>query len=89
MPQTPATPDPKKAGSKVPRPPNAFIIYRQEWHPKVVAQNPGLHNNAISVIIGKKWRAESEDVRDRYKRKAEDAKRQHELDHPGYQYQPR
>lgn len=38
---------PAKAKDKVPRPPNAFIIYRKEWHPIVVAQNPGLHNNAI------------------------------------------
>jgi hypothetical protein len=36
-----------KANKKVPRPPNAFIIYRKEWHSTVVAENPGLHNNAI------------------------------------------
>ncbi|KAK3700397.1 hypothetical protein LTR37_016008 [Vermiconidia calcicola] len=74
---------------KVPRPPNAFIIYRQEWHPKVVKEKPDLHNNSISVIIGRKWKAETEAVRNEYKRKAEDAKRQHAIDHPGYQYQPR
>nr|QIA97808.1 putative MAT1-2-1 protein [Teratosphaeria destructans] len=89
MSEQPAVPAPKNAGSKVPRPPNAFIIYRKEWHAEIVAQNPTLHNNAISVIIGDKWRAESDEVREVYKRKAEDAKRQHELDHPGYQYQPR
>lgn len=38
-----------KAKKKVPRPPNAFIIYRKEWHPTVVAENPGLHNNAICM----------------------------------------
>lgn len=37
----------KKKKVKVPRPPNAFIIYRKEWHPIMVQQNPGLHNNAI------------------------------------------
>ena len=35
------------AKDKVPRPPNAFIIYRKEWHPKVVKENPNLHNNEI------------------------------------------
>ena len=35
------------------------------------------------------WKAETEAVRAEYKRKAEDAKRQHAIDHPGYQYQPR
>ncbi|TKA65977.1 hypothetical protein B0A55_10879, partial [Friedmanniomyces simplex] len=79
----------KGAADKVPRPPNAFIIYRKDWHSTVVAQNPGVHNNSISVIIGEKWRSESEEVREIYRRKAEDAKRQHELNHPEYQYQPR
>ena len=40
-----------KAKKKVPRPPNAFIIYRKEWHPTVVAENPGLHNNAICMYF--------------------------------------
>ncbi|TKA60150.1 hypothetical protein B0A55_12861 [Friedmanniomyces simplex] len=79
----------KGAADKVPRPPNAFIIYRKDWHSTVVAQNPGVHNNSISVIIGEKWRGESKEVREIYRGKAEDAKRQHELNHPEYQYQPR
>ncbi|KAK5732033.1 hypothetical protein LTR17_010869 [Elasticomyces elasticus] len=79
----------KGASDKVPRPPNAFIIYRKDWHSTIVAQNPGVHNNAISVIIGDKWRGESEEVRDVYKQKAADAKALHELNHPEYQYQPR
>lgn len=37
----------KPVTDKVPRPPNAFIIYRKEWHPKIVEQNPTLHNNKI------------------------------------------
>ncbi|KAK0990279.1 hypothetical protein LTR91_008942 [Friedmanniomyces endolithicus] len=79
-----------KGGSdKVPRPPNAFIIYRKDWHSTILAQNPGVHNNSISVIIGDKWKGESDEVREIYKRKAEDVKRQHELNHPDYQYQPR
>ena len=47
-PQTSAAANSKDpAKDKVPRPPNAFIIYRQEWHPKVVEENPDLHNNDI------------------------------------------
>ena len=37
----------KDRSSKVPRPPNAFIIYRQHHHPIIKAQNPGVHNNQI------------------------------------------
>ncbi|KAI7282575.1 hypothetical protein KC345_g3440 [Hortaea werneckii] len=79
----------KNSSPKVPRPPNAFIIYRKDWHARVVAENPGLHNNAISVIIGRQWRAESETVRAAYIRQAEDRKEQHAIANPGYQYQPR
>ena len=40
-----ALPIMKKA--KVPRPPNAFILYRQHHHPLIKAKNPDMHNNQI------------------------------------------
>ncbi|KAH9827515.1 putative mating type 1-2 protein [Teratosphaeria destructans] len=58
----------------------------------------------VSVVMGDKWRAGSDEVREEYKRKAvlakayvilrsshelQDRNRQHELDQPGYQYQSR
>lgn len=39
--------DPK--ASKLPRPPNAFILYRQQNHPIVMSQNPGFHNTQICM----------------------------------------
>jgi hypothetical protein len=32
---------------KVPRPPNAFIIYRKHHHASTAAAHPGVHNNQI------------------------------------------
>ena len=32
---------------KIPRPPNAFIIFRKYHHSSVVGENPGVHNNVI------------------------------------------
>lgn len=32
---------------KIPRPPNAFIIYRKEHHASTVAKYPGIDNNGI------------------------------------------
>ena len=32
---------------KIPRPPNAFILYRQAHHPVIKAQYPEMHNNQI------------------------------------------
>ena len=39
-------------------------------------------NFFAAKIIGSKWKAETEAVRNEYKRKAEDAKRQHTIVHP-------
>lgn len=33
--------------NKIPRPANAFILYRQHHHPEVKANHPGMHNNDI------------------------------------------
>lgn len=49
MPPKPAVAAHTPAGkaSNIARPMNMFVIYRKEWHPKVAAENPGLHNNKI------------------------------------------
>ncbi|OJJ43406.1 hypothetical protein ASPZODRAFT_146122 [Penicilliopsis zonata CBS 506.65] len=77
--------------AKIPRPPNAFILYRQEHHPKIREAHPEFHNNDISiaVMLGKQWKAEPEDVKAQYKALAESAKRKHAEDYPDYQYAPR
>lgn len=48
----PINPAPKNGVSKkekLPRPPNAFILYRQHHHPLIKAKNPGFHNNQICM----------------------------------------
>ncbi|MCJ1473435.1 hypothetical protein MMC13_002086 [Lambiella insularis] len=77
----------KKAGVK--RPPNAFILYRQHYHPIIKNENPDIHNNQISVILGKQWKAESHKTRSHYKTMAEDIKKKHLEDNPEYTYEPR
>ncbi|KAI4195689.1 MAG: hypothetical protein LQ350_007046 [Teloschistes chrysophthalmus] len=81
-----------KGGSqkvKIARPPNAFILYRQHHHSEVVSQNPSIHNNQISVILGKQWQNESAEVKANFKLMAEDIKKKHLHANPDYQYQPR
>ncbi|KAL4885006.1 hypothetical protein BJY04DRAFT_181140 [Aspergillus karnatakaensis] len=75
--------------TKVPRPPNAFILYRQRHHPRVKETFPDLSNNEISVILGKQWRAEPEEVKLHFKGLAEEFKKKHAEEHPDYQYTPR
>ncbi|KAH0534223.1 hypothetical protein FGG08_007180 [Glutinoglossum americanum] len=99
------TPTKHQPSEKVPRPPNAFILYRKHHHPQVKADNPGVHNNTIcrahvslflppsneflAIILGRQWQNETEQVRAHFKALSDEIKRKHYLDHPEYQYQPR
>ncbi|KAK2878239.1 hypothetical protein FQN49_001040 [Arthroderma sp. PD_2] len=74
---------------KIPRPPNAFILYRQNHHPLIKAAHPEYHNNDISILLGKKWKAETPETRAHFKALAEEIKKKHAEDHPDYQYAPR
>ncbi|KKA29366.1 hypothetical protein TD95_004658 [Thielaviopsis punctulata] len=74
---------------KIPRPRNAFILYRQHHQADVAAQNPGLPNPEISKIIGSQWKQESEEVKEQWKALAEEEKLRHQRQYPEYRYQPR
>ncbi|BCR91626.1 HMG-box domain-containing protein [Aspergillus chevalieri] len=75
--------------AKVPRPPNAFILYRQHHHPKIKEAYPDFQNNDISIMLGKQWKAEPEEVRAHYKALADEQKKKHAEEYPDYQYTPR
>ncbi|KAL8748896.1 MAG: hypothetical protein Q9199_008010 [Rusavskia elegans] len=77
-------PDPK-----VPRPRNAFILYRQHHQARVVAQNPGLANPDISKVIGDHWRQAPPEIKQHWKNLAEEEKIRHQRQYPDYRYQPR
>ncbi|KAL8674738.1 MAG: hypothetical protein Q9168_000896 [Polycauliona sp. 1 TL-2023] len=77
-------PDPK-----VPRPRNAFILYRQRHQASVVAQHPGLANPDVSKVIGEQWRQASPESKQYWKNLAEEEKIRHQRQHPDYRYQPR
>ncbi|WYZ37368.1 hypothetical protein EsH8_II_000874 [Colletotrichum jinshuiense] len=74
---------------KVPRPRNAFILYRQHHQAQVIAHHPGLSNPEISKIIGEQWRVQAEDVKESWKKLAEEEKIRHQRQYPDYRYQPR
>ncbi|OAA63301.1 mating type protein 1-2-1 [Niveomyces insectorum RCEF 264] len=74
---------------KIRRPPNAYILYRKDRHKAVKMSNPNLSNNEISVILGRQWNDESDSVRLHYHSMAVEIKRQVEVRHPHYKYNPR
>ncbi|KAI1652228.1 uncharacterized protein F4817DRAFT_363108 [Daldinia loculata] len=74
---------------KVPRPRNAFILYRQHYQGQVASRNPGLANPEISKLIGEQWREQPEEIKNNWKRLAEEEKLRHQRQYPDYRYQPR
>ncbi|KAF2464942.1 uncharacterized protein BDR25DRAFT_241442 [Lindgomyces ingoldianus] len=74
---------------KIPRPRNAFILYRQHHQHAIVARNPGLANPEISKIIGEQWKAENEDQKKVWQDLAQEEKARHHEQYPNYRYQPR
>ncbi|KAK0943272.1 slightly ste11-like protein [Friedmanniomyces endolithicus] len=77
-------PDPK-----IPRPRNAFILYRQHHQAQVVSQNPGLANPDISKIIGEQWQNQPIEIKNKWKGLAEEEKLRHQQQYPTYRYQPK
>ncbi|KAF4512292.1 hypothetical protein G6O67_001453 [Ophiocordyceps sinensis] len=74
---------------KIPRPRNAFILYRQHHQAQVTADNPKLSNPDISKIIGEKWKNEGDEIKKNWKKLAEEEKQRHQNQYPNYRYQPR
>ncbi|EMC95394.1 hypothetical protein BAUCODRAFT_72427 [Baudoinia panamericana UAMH 10762] len=77
-------PDPR-----IPRPRNAFILYRQHHQAQVASQHPGLANPEISKIIGEQWQSQLPEVKNRWKGLAEEEKLRHQQQYPTYRYQPK
>ncbi|KAF2200506.1 hypothetical protein GQ43DRAFT_373670 [Delitschia confertaspora ATCC 74209] len=76
-------------GPKIPRPRNAFILYRQHHQHAIVARNPGLANPEISKIIGEQWKAENDTEKKVWQDLAQEEKARHQEQYPEYRYQPR
>ncbi|KAF2131075.1 hypothetical protein P153DRAFT_313377 [Dothidotthia symphoricarpi CBS 119687] len=74
---------------KIPRPRNAFILYRQHEQQHIIASNPGLNNPDISKIIGEKWNRESDETKKMWQDLAQEEKVRHQELYPDYRYQPR
>ncbi|KAF2257241.1 hypothetical protein BU26DRAFT_39295 [Trematosphaeria pertusa] len=74
---------------KIPRPRNAFILYRQHHQHAIVARNPRLANPEISKIVGEQWKAESDEQKKVWQDLAQEEKARHHQQYPDYRYQPR
>lgn len=48
---------------KIPRPPNSFMIFANEWRRQLASQFPNESNKEISVRLGVMWKNLTEDVK--------------------------
>ncbi|PWN47175.1 hypothetical protein IE53DRAFT_321678, partial [Violaceomyces palustris] len=76
---------------KIPRPPNAFILYRaQKNHGQTLAEGEAkMDIRTLSKRIGEMWKSEPEGVQDKYYRRAIQAQLEHSRLYPDYKYQPK
>lgn len=79
------------AAAHIPRPRNAFIIFRNDFAarwPTSREKKRGQQNTQISSVAGKTWKGLTEKERDVYKRRAAEEAEQHKIMYPDYSYAP-
>ncbi|EOQ98813.1 Mating-type M-specific polypeptide Mc [Wallemia ichthyophaga EXF-994] len=86
--------DPKHPKPAIPRPRNAWIIYRshksKELREAAVSQPTNRPDSrAISATVSDLWQKEAEEVKEKFTELAKDEKRMHRTLWPDYKYQPR
>lgn len=75
---------PPEEEKRVPRPPNAFILYRADLSRTLKAVGHAKQSQAqLSKFVGSMWREESAEVRAEWEEKARVVKAEHLLKHPG------
>ncbi|KAJ3387164.1 Transcription factor Sox-2 [Entophlyctis sp. JEL0112] len=74
--------------ARIPRPPNAFILYRSHKQPELVAcaKGQGKSSRDFSRILGDMWAAEDPTVRLYYQALAADCMKRHREMYPAFQY---
>ncbi|KAJ9598250.1 hypothetical protein L9F63_011071, partial [Diploptera punctata] len=79
----------KRRAGKIPRPPNAFMIFANEWRRKLAFQHPTESNKEISVRLGVMWKNLPADTKEGYYTASRQADEEHKRKYPGYYYSPK
>jgi hypothetical protein len=80
-----STPKPEK---KVPRPKNAFIIFRQEFVKHSKSYRTGMKQQELSQAAGVAWKALPDSQKAYWNMKADEEREEHKKKHPLYRYTP-
>uniref|UniRef100_A0A1B6MU69 HMG box domain-containing protein n=1 Tax=Graphocephala atropunctata TaxID=36148 RepID=A0A1B6MU69_9HEMI len=74
---------------KIPRPPNAFMIFANDFRRKLALKYPVESNKDISVRLGSMWKNLDPDSKEMYYSAARKADEEHKQKYPGYYYSPK
>ncbi|XP_065353847.1 transcription factor Sox-9-A-like isoform X1 [Cloeon dipterum] len=73
---------------KISRPPNSFMIFAQDFRPKLSQEHPDYKNKDISVMLGNMWHSLPDLERNAYEAKAREIAAEHKRKNPWYVYNP-
>jgi hypothetical protein len=91
----PTLPNPGTSAAKlkdkvrIRRPPNAFIVFANEWRKNIAAQNPQEKNKQISTRLGAMWKLMSKEQKEHYTQMAHKLELEHKEKYPDYVYCPK
>jgi len=77
------------ATKRIPRPPNAFMLYANTWRRKLANIYPGESNKEISVRLGKLWKSMGQAEKESYFNLAKQVDAEHKMRYPDYVYNPK
>lgn len=72
----------------IPRPMNSFMLYRSAYIARIKTMLGKNCNQNVSRIAGISWRAETQEVRERFENLASIERQNHAISHPGYKFKP-
>ncbi|KAG7903933.1 hypothetical protein KL905_002004 [Ogataea polymorpha] len=80
----------KQEGNRIPRPRNAFILFRQKHHQALLEEGNVIRTNPdVSRELGRRWRNLPPEEKEYWNKQAEEEKKRHAERYPGYKYTPR
>ncbi|KAJ7475741.1 hypothetical protein FB451DRAFT_1244601 [Mycena latifolia] len=80
----------KKSENHIPRPPNAFILFRSSFiKSQRVSTEVETNHSTLSKIIGMTWKNLTDDERQIWRHKAMDAVAEHKRNFPTYAFRPK
>lgn len=74
----------EEAQPYIKKPLNAFMIFRKEQRPIVMAEQKIRDSATVNAIVGQKWKRLTKEEQDRYYKEAEKERRLHALRHPDW-----